>query len=75
MPGFNLNSQLEELANGAPYPITKDGLIGYARQQKLDENLLAVLQQLPESTFQTCPEVLEALAKSGGRSKEKPLGN
>ena len=68
MADDNLSLQVEELANGAPYPITKEALIGYARQQNLDEQLISVLTQLPDATFNACPDVLEAVTKSGNKS-------
>jgi hypothetical protein len=57
------NVHLEELANGAPYPITKEALIAYARQQSLDESLIDELHHLTENTFNTCDHLIRALTK------------
>lgn len=63
MSDSNLNLHLEALANGAPFPITKEALISYAKKQNLEENLINELHNLSKDFFSECDDLLVALTK------------
>jgi hypothetical protein len=44
--------QLEKFLKGLNYPVSKAELIKYAEQHGADENARAVLQKLPEKTYE-----------------------
>ncbi len=50
MPKIN-PIQLEKFLKGVNYPISKDDLVKYAKQHGADENASAMLEKLPERTY------------------------
>ncbi|MBI2268410.1 MAG: DUF2795 domain-containing protein [Candidatus Blackburnbacteria bacterium] len=56
-------AEVEAFLEGITYPATKDQLIEYATQQRADDNILAILERLPEETYESSSEVEDALSE------------
>ncbi len=53
--------QIQKHLKGVDYPASKQELIEHAQQQDADENVLSLLDQLPEQEFETPAEVSKAI--------------
>lgn len=47
---------------GITYPATKDELVEYATQQRADDDVLSILERLPEETYESSSEIEDALS-------------
>ena len=62
--------QVQQVLNSLPYPIGKDQLVQLARQNNVNEQVINVLDKLPNKTFNS-PQELQStisgmLGKFGG---------
>lgn len=53
--------QIQKHLKGVDYPASKQDLIEHAQQQDADENILSILEQLPDQEFETPAEVSKAI--------------
>ena len=66
--GDNMNfdpGQLTQLLSRVPYPIGKAQLIQFAQQHGANEQIIGLLQRLPEKTFNSSQEVQDSLGGLG----------
>ena len=64
--------QLTQLLDHVPYPIGKAQLVQFAQQHGANEQIMGILERLPEKTFNSSQEVKDAL---GGLGNLGNLGN
>ena len=57
--------QLTKLLSRVPYPIGKAQLIQFAQQHGANEQIIGLLQRLPEKTFNSSQEVQDSLGGLG----------
>lgn len=55
--------QLQKHLKGIDYPVNKENLIKHAEGHGADENVLSVLNQLPDEKFETPADVNKAVGK------------
>ena len=68
---MNINpGQLNQLLNFVPYPIGKTQLIDFVRQYGANDQIIGLLERLPDFTFNSAQDVQNAM--SGGLGN---LGN
>jgi hypothetical protein len=53
--------QIQKHLKGVDYPASKEELIEHAQQQDPDEDILSILEQLPDQEFETPAEVSKAI--------------
>ncbi len=63
---------INKALNAIPYPVGKDHLIQFAKQFGLPENVIGMLDGLPDITFNSAEDVQKAL---GGLGFLGNLGN
>jgi hypothetical protein len=56
--------QVEKYLRGINYPVSKADLIKYARQQGADESIRALLEKMPNQTFDSPASVSKAVAQA-----------
>jgi len=61
---------LKKALDAIPYPVGKSNLIQLARQHGINEQMVGMLELLPDKTFNSSEEVQELISKSAGN-----LGN
>ncbi|MBI4268275.1 DUF2795 domain-containing protein [Candidatus Uhrbacteria bacterium] len=62
MPQEQKKSNVEEVQNylrGASYPAPKDELIKKARDEGAPENVIAMLEELPDQEYETSQDVMQ----------------
>lgn len=59
-----LRSNLDEFLGGVDFPADKTDLISYALQMEIDQNVMDILEQLPDQEFGSASEVMDALGES-----------
>jgi hypothetical protein len=64
--------QLNQLLDHIPYPVGKAQLVQFAQQHGLNAQIMGVLNQLPDKSFNSSQEVKDAL---GGLGNLGNLGN
>jgi hypothetical protein len=64
--------QVEKFLKGVDYPAKKEDLIKHAQQQGADQQVLEVLNQLPDQTFGGPVGVSKAIGEIDRRSKGSP---
>jgi Protein of unknown function (DUF2795) len=70
---MNINpEQLNQLLNLVPYPIGKSQLIDFLRQRGGNDQIIGLLERLPDVTFNSAQDVQNAL--SGGLGNLGNLG-
>jgi hypothetical protein len=63
---MNINSdQVNQVLNMLPYPIGKDMLIQHARQHKLPDQVISMLDKLPNKTFNSADDIKKSLNGMG----------
>ena len=63
---MNFDSGLiDQALNFLPYPIDKNKLIGMARQFGANDQIIGILDKLPDKTFNNAQEVKDALGGLG----------
>ncbi len=55
--------QVQKFLGGIDYPVNKSDLVHYAVEHGADDNVRAVLQQLPNQTFNSPNDVSEAIGR------------
>jgi phosphohistidine phosphatase SixA len=55
--------QLEEYLKEVNYPADKQDIIDYARKQGADENVVIVLNHLPDVQYKTFQEAIDIISK------------
>ena len=64
--GMNLDpGQLNQLLSRVPYPIGKAQLVQFAQQHGANEQIMGLLERLPEKTFNSPQEVQDSLGGLG----------
>ncbi len=66
--------QLTPLLDHVPYPIGKTQLVQFAQQHGANEQLMGILNQLPDKTFNSSQQVKDALGGLGGLGNLGNLG-
>jgi hypothetical protein len=66
--------QLTQVLDHVPYPIGKTQLVQFAQQHGANEQLMGILNQLPDKTFNSSQEVKDALGGLGGLGNLGNLG-
>ena len=57
--------QLSQLLNHVPYPIGKAQLVQFAQEHGTNEQIMGLLQRLPDKTFNSSQEVQDSLGGLG----------
>ena len=57
--------QISQLLDRVPYPIGKTQLTQFAQQHGANEQIMSLLERLPEKTFNSSQEVKDTLGGSG----------
>ena len=57
--------QLTQLLDHVPYPIGKSNLVQFAQQHGANEQIMGLLNRLPEKTFNSSQEVKDSLGGLG----------
>lgn len=60
----NLRSSLDEFLRRVDFPADKTDLISYALEMEIDQDVMDVLEQLPDQEFGSVREVIDALGES-----------
>jgi hypothetical protein len=63
--------QLNQLLSHVPFPMSKTDLIQFAQQHDANDQIMGLLNHLPEKTFNSSQEVQDAL---GGLGNLENLG-
>ncbi len=56
---------INQLLNHVPYPIGKANLLQFAQQHGANDQIMGVLNRLPDKTFHSAQEVQDALGGLG----------
>jgi hypothetical protein len=56
---------VNQVLNALPYPISKDSLIQMARQYGANDQIVSMLERLPDKTFNSPQEIQGALGNFG----------
>ena len=56
---------IDTILNAIPYPVGKNNLIDMARQRRAGDQVIDVLERLPDKTFKSAQEVRDALRNVG----------
>lgn len=57
---------IDQALNAIPFPVSKNNLIDLARQKGANDQIVSVLQRLPNKTFNSAQDVKDALGSLGG---------
>jgi hypothetical protein len=55
--------QVQKFLGGMDYPASKDEIVDHAKSKGADENVMDVLEQLPDDEYQTPADVSKAIGK------------
>lgn len=55
--------QVQKFLSGVDYPCNKQEIIGHAKSQGADDNVLQTLEQLPDESYETPADVSQAIGK------------
>jgi hypothetical protein len=66
IPGEAINLQIADLLREVKFPINKDGLVEIARDAGVDNELLAMLDGLPEQDYAEISAITPLLAGNFG---------
>ena len=58
-------SQASQLLNHVPYPIGKSHLIDFAKQRGANDQIMGMLDRLPDKTFNSAEDVQNSLGGLG----------
>lgn len=56
---------VKQVLNTLPYPITKANLVQLAQQKGLNDQVVSVLERLPDKTFNSPQEIQDQLTNLG----------
>ena len=59
------NGQVDQLLNSLPYPIDKNKLVEIARQRGVNDQVISMMDQLPDKKFNSADEVKSAVSGIG----------
>jgi len=62
---FDLAAIMNQVLNALPYPISKDNLVQLARQYGANDQIVSMLERLPDKTFNSPQEIQDLLGKFG----------
>lgn len=63
---MNINSdQVNQVLNMLPYPLSKDTLVQQARQHGVSDQIVSMLDKLPNKTFTSADDVKSAMSGLG----------
>jgi len=62
---FDLAAILNQVLNTLPYPISKDNLVQLAQQYGANDQIVSMLERLPDKTFNSPQEIQGALGNFG----------
>lgn len=57
--------QVQKFLKGIDYPASKDDVLATAKREGADENVMKMLEQLPDQRFQSPTAVSEAIGNLG----------
>lgn len=66
--------QLTQLLDHVPYPIGKSHLVQFAQQHGANEQIMGMLNHLPDKTFNSTQEVKDSFGGLGGLGNPENLG-
>lgn len=66
--------QLPSLLEHIPYPLGKPQLVRFAQEQGANDQIMGILNQLPDKTFNSSEDVKDALGSLGNRGDLGNLG-
>ncbi|SFM83641.1 DUF2795 domain-containing protein [Nitrosomonas communis] len=55
--------QVQKYLSGMDYPADKDEIIDHAKDQGADDDIVQILQQLPEKDYKTAADVSKAIGQ------------
>jgi hypothetical protein len=55
--------QVQKYLSGMDYPADKDEIIDHAKDQGADDDIVQILQQLPEQDYKTAADVSKAIGQ------------
>ena len=55
--------QVQKFLKGLNYPATKEQVVEHAREQGADENVVSVLEKMPDEQYQTPADVSQAIGR------------
>lgn len=59
------NGQIDQLLNSLPYPIDKNKLVEIARQRGVNDQVISMMDKLPDKKFNSADEVKSAVSGIG----------
>ncbi|GCE04809.1 DUF2795 domain-containing protein [Dictyobacter aurantiacus] len=63
---MNINpQQIDQVLNSLPYPIGKDNLVQQARQHGANDQIIGMLDKLPNKTFNSADDLKSSLSGLG----------
>ncbi len=63
---MNINSgQVTQALNALPYPLSKDNLIQHARQHNLPDQVISMMDKLPNKTYNSADDVKNTISGLG----------
>ncbi|GCE18717.1 DUF2795 domain-containing protein [Dictyobacter kobayashii] len=63
---MNINpGQIDQMLNSIPYPISKDSLIQQARQFGANDQIIGMLDKLPDKTFNSADDLKSSFSGFG----------
>jgi Protein of unknown function (DUF2795) len=62
---FDLAAIMNQVLNALPYPISKDNLVQLARQYGANDQIVSMLERLPDKTFNSPQEIQGILGNLG----------
>jgi hypothetical protein len=63
---FDPAAMANQVLNALPYPISKDNLVQLAREHGANDQVVSMLERLPDKTFNSPQEIQGALGNLGG---------
>jgi hypothetical protein len=62
---FDPAAIVNQVLNTLPYPISKDNLVQLAKQHGANDQVVSMLERLPDKTYNSSQEVQDALGNLG----------
>jgi Protein of unknown function (DUF2795) len=63
---FDPAAMANQVLNALPYPISKDNLVQMARQYGANDQIVSMLERLPDKTYNSPQEIQGDLGNLGG---------
>lgn len=58
--------QIEQIVNSLPYPISKDNLLQQARKFGANDQMISMMNKLPDKTFNSPEDLKSSFGNMGG---------